>query len=184
MLTGFGRGSSGISVLFEMVDKEVNRYIRLRERGLEGVESRESSESRGFKLIRDEAVKKAVGILFRREDSGEGGGERGVGRGRGRVRGRGRGRGGVGGRGRGRSRRDDWDEEEEDDDKVFYMGDDVDGEKLVKFFGFERMNELIEVFEEMSIDILFDVEEDEYIEVFDINFKVEWIIEFFFCFIC
>lgn len=59
VLTGSGRGSPGISALSEMVDKEVNRHIRPRERGLEGVESRESSESRGPKLTRDEAV-----ILF------------------------------------------------------------------------------------------------------------------------
>lgn len=189
VLTGSGRGVPARRDLPKEGPKEENRHVRPRQavstapgtgRGREKFEPGEgSSEVRKPKMSRSEAVKNAVGILSRGdEEQGEGGLGREVGTGRGRGRGRGR-RRGPGARGRGRGRRDDLDEdnegddEDDDDDDVIFVGDDADGERLAKALGPEKVNYLTEAYEEMSSRVLPDPEEDEFIEAFDTNLKIE-----------
>lgn len=185
VLTGSGRGVPTRREPPKEGAKEENRHLRPRQapvgatpgagRGREKDELGEgSSQVRKPKLSREEAVKKAVGILSKSEE-GEGQGEREVEGGRGRGRGRGRRRErGPGGRGRGRGRRDDRDDDEDnDDDDAIFVGDDKDGEKLAKELGPAIMNELTEAFEEMSMEVLPDPEEDEQIDALDTNLKIE-----------
>ncbi|KAI8008382.1 hypothetical protein LOK49_LG07G03704 [Camellia lanceoleosa] len=129
------------------------------------------------KLSREEAVKKAVGILSRggvdvadRVEDGRTGrgsfrerGTRGGGRGRGwRGRGRGAGRGGRG-------------VQDADDDygAGLYLGDNADGEKLAKRIGPENMNKLVEGFEEMSGSVLPSPMDDAYLDALHSNFMIE-----------
>lgn len=178
VLTGTGRGKpeSKRPVIDDRVKKEENRHLRPRQqvgapadgpaRGGDRVEKRagaSGSDGAGAsvrpKINREEAVRKAVGILARGDDGREGGqSERGGGR-----------------RRRGGKSKDDSDDEGEDvdDEKALFMGDDADGEKLAKGLGPTLMAELTEAFEEMSSEVLPDPEEDEYLEAYDTNLKIE-----------
>lgn len=137
------------------------------------------------RMSSDEAVKKAVGIL--RGGGGRGAEDGGSGRGRGftgqrggRGRGRGRGgrgiqaRGGRGGRGGGTGRFHDADD---DFGTGLYLGDNADGERLAKSIGSEKMNALVEGFEEMSWTVLPSPMDDAYYDALDTNLKVCFFVE-------
>ncbi|XP_021731652.1 uncharacterized protein LOC110698516 [Chenopodium quinoa] len=169
VLSGTGRGIPDRKPVFENRVKEENRHIRPKQvgapatgaaRGGDRAEKGEKgSAGAKTKISKEEAVKKAVGILSRGDDRREAGGaERGGGH---RRRG-----------GRLKADSDDEAEDEEDEDKLV-MGDDADGEKLAKELGPSMMAELTEAFEEMAIDVLPDPEEDEYLEAYDTNLKIE-----------
>lgn len=120
-------------------------------------------------------MKKAVNILRKgggagagAEDGGRGRGFRGQRGGRG-TRGRGvsrqRGRGGRGDSGQYRG-------PDEDFGSGLYLGDNADGERLAKRVGTEKMNELVEGFEEMSWRVLPSPMDDAYYDALDTNLKV------------
>lgn len=135
------------------------------------------------RLSREEAVKKAVGILSRGGDGGgDGDGDEG-GRGRGfRGRGRGRGRGAQGwmgrGRGRGRGRMGDrrgrGGDAQDDYGAGLYLGDNADAEKLSNKIGLENMSKLDEAFEEMSGRVLPSPIEDAYLDALHTNCSIEF----------
>lgn len=172
-LTGAGRGKplQTASTVSEK-PKEENRHIRPRQQKAADSQERASSPP-PQRLSRDDAVKKAVGILSRSDD-GDGGGGRGMG---GAFRGRG-GRGAVrgrGGRGRGRGRGREYLRRDEEDDSLesgFYLGDDADGEKLAQKIGPENMNTLAEGFEEMSARVLPSPMDDAYLDALHTNMMV------------
>lgn len=163
-LSGAGRGkpSKAPSVVPEK-PKEENRHIR----------APRSQESTVPRLSREEATKKAVGILSRGGD----GVEEGVTAGRGGYRGRGsRGRGlqawrGRGGRGRGgRGRRF----EDADDDAGLYLDEEDDcADELSAKLGPEIMNQLVEGFEEMSSRVLPSPVDDAYVDALHTNLSVK-----------
>lgn len=176
VLTGSGRGKplqTGSPVSEK--PKEENRHLRARQQKTADSGERASSPP-PQRLSREDAVKKAVGILSRRDDGdvGDDGGGRGMGGG---FRGRG-GRGamrGRGGRGRGRGRGYRRGEESEDGslESGFYLGDDADGEKLAQKLGPETMNTLAEGFEEVSARVLPSPMDDAYIEALHTNMMIE-----------
>ncbi|CAL5321273.1 unnamed protein product [Camellia sinensis] len=176
VLSGAGRGKpSAKQLLPDDMPKEENRHLRSRHTAIgRGQVSIDTKSSATPKLSREEAVKKAVGILSRGgvdvadrvEDGGmgtssfRGRGTRGGGRGRGwRGRGRGAGRGGRG-------------VQDADDDYGvgLYLGDNADGEKLAKRIGPENMNKLVEGFEEMSGSVLPSPMDDAYLDALHTNF--------------
>ncbi|CAL5405002.1 unnamed protein product [Camellia sinensis] len=180
VLSGTGRGKpSAKQLLLDDMPKEENCHLRSRHhtaigRGQVSIDTKSSATP---KLSREEAVKKAVGILSRGgvdvadrvEDGGmgtgsfRGRGTRGGGRGRGwRGRGRGVGRGGRG-------------VQDSDDDygAGLYLGDNADGEKLAKRIGPENMNKLVEGFEEMSGSVLPSPMDDAYLDALHTNFMIE-----------
>lgn len=173
-LTGAGRGKplQTASPVSEK-PKEENRHLRSRQQKAADSGGRVSSPP-PQRLSREDAVKKAVGILSKSDDGdGDVGGGRGMGGG---FRGRG-GRGAVrgrGGRGRGRGRGRPRDEESGDGslESGFYLGDDADGEKLAHTLGPESMNTLAEGFEEMSARVLPSPMDDAYIEALHTNMMV------------
>ncbi|KAK9682890.1 hypothetical protein RND81_10G104500 [Saponaria officinalis] len=173
VLSGSGRGKPERKPVYDERPKEENRHLRPRRgdvsgagRGKDRFESKEiTTERKKPKLSREEAVKRAVGILSRKDDEGEGGG---------RDRGRGRGRGRWSGRRQRRDDDDDDEDEDEEDDKALFMGDDADGEKLAQKLGPAGMAELTEVFEDLSTDVLPDPVEEEYIEALDTNYQIEF----------
>ena len=81
-------------------------------------------------------------------------------------------RGGDQRRRHGRTGGSDHEDREEDVDKLLGVGDDADGERLAKLLGPEKMALLNDAFEEMSYDVLPDPHEEEKIEAFDTNLKV------------
>lgn len=98
------------------------------------------------------------------------------GRGRGGFKGRGnRGRERGRGRDRDRGRRRDGRVQDGDDDfgAGLYLGDDADGEKLAKTIGADKMNQLVEAFEEMSGRVLPSPMEDAYLEALHTNYMVK-----------
>ncbi|CAK9164356.1 unnamed protein product [Ilex paraguariensis] len=175
VLSGAGRGKPAKSSNADEKIEQENRHIRapeqrsvFRGRGRGGESIASVSSTQTPRLSREEAVKKAVGILSR------GGGEEDGGRGRGGFRGRGRrGRGGRGVRdwrgGRERRGRD----AEEDYGSGLYLGDGTNGEELAKRLGPENMNKLVEGFEEMSGRVLPSPLEDAYLDGFHTNMMIE-----------
>ncbi|XP_058184054.1 uncharacterized protein LOC131301690 isoform X1 [Rhododendron vialii] len=178
VLSGAGRGKPAKQSVPDAKAKEENRHRRpSKPGGGIGVGSTSSDGSLTKpKLSREEAVKKAVGILSKGgfvEDTMEDGG-----RGRGGFRGRGtRGRGSQGWRGRGRGRGRGRDSRVQDGDNDFgddfYLGDDADGEKLAKTLGPDKMNQLVEAFEEMSGRVLPSPMEDAYLDALHTNYMIE-----------
>ncbi|XP_021738364.1 uncharacterized protein LOC110704857 [Chenopodium quinoa] len=169
VLSGTGRGIPDRKPVFENRVKEENRHIRPKQVGAPVIgagrggdraeKSEKGSAGAKTKISREEAIKKAVGILSRGDDRREdGGAERGGGR-----------------RRRGGRSKDDSDDEVEDEDEgdKLVMGDDADGEKLAMELGPSMMAGLTEAFEEMATDVLPDPEEDEYLEAYDTNLKIE-----------
>lgn len=165
VLTGTGRGKPERKPVFEDRVKEENRHLRPRQvgapasgagRGGERVKKGDPASAGGKpKLSREEAIKKAVGILSKSDDGVEAG----------RT---------EGGRGRRRRRsKDDTDDEEDNGVDALFMGDNADGEKLAQELGPNKMAELTEAFEEMTYDVLPDPAEDEYLEALDTNLKIE-----------
>uniref|UniRef100_A0A3Q7EMQ3 Hydroxyproline-rich glycoprotein family protein n=1 Tax=Solanum lycopersicum TaxID=4081 RepID=A0A3Q7EMQ3_SOLLC len=146
VLTGAGRGKplQTASSVSEK-PKEENRHLRPRQQKVADSGERASSPP-PQRLSREDAVKKAVGILSRSDDGDVGGG-RGMGGGF-------RGRGGRGASG-------------------FYLGDDADGEKLAAKLGPESMNTLAEGFEEMSARVLPSPMDDAYLEALHTNMMIE-----------
>ncbi|XP_057971548.1 uncharacterized protein LOC131160178 [Malania oleifera] len=152
--------------------QEENRHIQARQAtrpmtGRRGVEVQERTAPSAPRMSREEAVKKAVGILSRGEEGGRGSGfgvrgRRGGARGRGMQGWRGRGRW-SGGRGR----------DLEDDSSGLFLGDNADGEKLAKRIGIENMNKLVEGFEEMSGRVLPSPVEDAYLDALHTNYMIE-----------
>lgn len=72
---------------------------------------------------------------------------------------------------------------EDDEDGRFgglYLGDNADGEKLAEKVGAEKMNMLVEGFEEMSGRVLPSPMEDAYIDALHTNCMVSIMILFFF----
>ncbi|KAL3349445.1 hypothetical protein AABB24_022531, partial [Solanum stoloniferum] len=155
VLTGAGRGKplQTASPVSEK-PKEENRHLRPRQQKVADSGDRASSPS-PQRLSREDAVKKAVGILSRSGD-GDGDSDGDVG----------------GGRGMGGGRRD---EERRDGslESGFYLGDDADGEKLAEKLGPEGMNTLAEGFEEMSARVLPSPMDDAYIEALHTNMMIE-----------
>lgn len=122
-------------------------------RGDSSSKSNTASASVKPKLSSEEAVKKAIGVLSRDKGArNERGGDRK--------------------RRQGRTGGSDDEDREEDVDKLLGVGDDADGERLAKLLGPEKMALLNEAFEEMSYDVLPDPDEEEQIEAFDTNLKV------------
>ncbi|CAN4108642.1 unnamed protein product [Withania somnifera] len=164
VLTGAGRGKplQTASPLAEKPKAENRHLLRARQQKAANSGERTSSPP-PQKLSREDAVKKAVGILSRGDDGDDGdGGDGGGGRGM---------AGGFRGRG-GRYRRD---EESEDGslETGFYLGDDADGEKLAQKLGPETMNTLAEGFEEVSARVLPSPMDDAYIEALHTNMMIE-----------
>ncbi|KAK9266678.1 hypothetical protein L1049_005514 [Liquidambar formosana] len=167
--TGFGRGKPTEQLGSEEKLKEENRHLRPRQ--AEPERGRGTPVSGAPRLSRDDAVKKAVGILSRSGD--DGGGRGSAVRGRGRS-GRGRGRGFSGGRGRG-DRMDRRGKDSEDDYGTgLYLGDNADGERLADRVGPETMNKLVEAFEEMSGRVLPSPMEDAFLDAFHTNCSIEF----------
>ncbi|KAL2906033.1 tRNA uridine 5-carboxymethylaminomethyl modification enzyme MnmG [Bienertia sinuspersici] len=180
VLSGTGRGKPERKPVSETRVAEENRHLRRRQApapapgaGREGervpkgdVESGKAGASASAsarpKLSREEATKKAVGILSKGDDGRAGGpAERGGGR-----------------RRRGAKSKDDDDSDDEADaeddlDKAAFVGDDADGEKLAKGLGPALMADLTEAFDEMSSEVFPDPVEDEYLEAYDTNLKIE-----------
>lgn len=167
VMSGTGRGIPDRKLVVENRVKEQNRHIKPKQvgapstgtgRGVDRVEKGDkgSAVSRS-KISREEATKKAVGILTKGDDGREAGGA---------------GRGGGQRRRGGRSKDDSDDEADKDDEDKLFMGDDADGERLAKELGPSRMAELTEAFEDMSTDVLPDPVEEEYLEAYDTNLKV------------
>ncbi|KAK4339553.1 hypothetical protein RND71_041015 [Anisodus tanguticus] len=177
VLSGAGRGKpmNTPSHVSEK-PKEENRHLRVRQQKAAAEPGERASSPPTQRLSREDAVKKAVGILSRSDDGGGGrgmgggGGFRGRGGGPGAVRGRGgRGRG----RGRGRGYRRDEGNEDGSLESGFYLGDDADGEKLAQKLGPESMNTLAEGFEEMSARVLPSPMDDAYVEALHTNMMIE-----------
>ncbi|KAI3825806.1 hypothetical protein L1987_07456 [Smallanthus sonchifolius] len=173
VLSGAGRGrpTSAAPHVNEKVE-EVNRHIKPRQPVNQ--EPRPTSP----KMSREEAVNKARGVLSRGEDGGGGtqGGFRGVsarggGRGqRGNWSDRGRGRGRGQGRGRRMSYQDDDDKDEDGEETEV---DKANDEKLEKYIGPEKMELLVQAFEEASSNVLPSPEEDAYVDAMHTNLLLE-----------
>ncbi|KAK6919868.1 hypothetical protein RJ641_015772 [Dillenia turbinata] len=183
VLRGAGRGQTVRPTTSDEATKEENRHLRRREKGRAGLQEEDLTRPSRGTLSREEAVKKAVGILSRgggdRMEGGGGGGGRG-GRGlRGRGRG-GRGERGVGwrergGRGRGRGRgRDAENEEEDEDEGGLFVGDEASGERVAQKLGPETMDKLVEGFEEMSSRVLPSPLDDAYLDALHTNYLIEF----------
>ncbi|KAI3707289.1 hypothetical protein L6452_25677 [Arctium lappa] len=181
-LSGAGRGKPAQSTTHVANEKveEVNRHIKPRQ----SVQPRPASP----KMSQEEAINRARGILFKEGDGGaeDGGSEtqggfRGMGarggggrgqrggfslRGRGRGMGRGRGRG----RGRGMSYRDDEDDEEDEEETA---DDKANAEKLTKYLGPEKMDLLVQAYEEASANVLPSPEEDAHVDAMHTNLLLE-----------
>ncbi|KAJ4961146.1 hypothetical protein NE237_021056 [Protea cynaroides] len=153
-------------------DTEQNRHLRSR-RGGGAVSMQDRTSPSPPRLSREEAVKKAVGIL----SQGRRDGMEEVGRGRG-LRGRGgrgrTGRGGQGWRGRGGRSSGRYRDAEEDYATGLYLGDNADGERLAKRLGPENMDKLAEAFEQMGYDVLPSPMHDAYLDAVDTNNKIEF----------
>ncbi|CAO2841502.1 unnamed protein product [Amaranthus hypochondriacus] len=135
------------------------RAIEFERRGDSSSKSNTASASVKPKLTSEEAVKKAIGVLSRDKGArNERGGDRK--------------------RRQGRTGGSDDEDREEDVDKLLGVGDDADGERLAKLLGPEKMALLNEAFEEMSYDVLPDPDEEEQIEAFDTNLKIEFETEY------
>ncbi|XP_060218071.1 uncharacterized protein LOC132645232 [Lycium barbarum] len=181
VLSGAGRGKP-VQTASPVTEKpkEENRHLRVRQQQKAAPAEPGERASSPPKLSREDAVKKAVGILSRSDDGGDaGGGGRGMGMGGFRGRGGGgrgamRGRGGRGrGRGRGRGYRRDEESGDGSLESGFYLGDDADGEKLATKLGPETMNTLAEGFEEMSARVLPSPMDDAYVEALHTNMMIE-----------
>ncbi|XVE79925.1 hypothetical protein DITRI_Ditri14bG0096300 [Diplodiscus trichospermus] len=149
--------------------EESNRHIRVTQQPLQ----QQPHQPPSAPLSKEEAVKKAMGILSRRSESEESGiagrgGRAGMGMGVGRGRGI--------GRGRGRKRREFTRTEDSDEENGggLYLGDNADGEKLAKTIGGDNMNKLVEGFEEMSSRILPSPIDDAYLEALHTNCMIEF----------
>ncbi|KAF3639820.1 Hydroxyproline-rich glycoprotein family protein, putative isoform 2 [Capsicum annuum] len=172
-LTGAGRGKPATTAAAPVSEKpkEENRHLRARQQKAADDSGERASSPPPQKLSREDAVKKAVGILSR----GDGGGGRGMGMGMGGGFGGRGGRGamrGRGGRGRGRGYR----REESEDGSLesgFYLGDDADGEKLAQKLGPENMNILAEGFEEVSARVLPSPMDEAYLDALHTNMMIE-----------
>ncbi|XP_019153718.1 PREDICTED: uncharacterized protein LOC109150252 [Ipomoea nil] len=173
VLSGAGRGKPTVTPPVSEKPKEENRHLRARK-----TPQAESSKLPSPRLSREEAVKKAVGILSRGDDDG--------GRGRGAMAPRGgrgfsgggregRGRGGGGGRGRGRMGRGEGIQQDSGDEygDVFEVGDDAAAEKLAQEVGPEIANQLAEGIEEMGPRVFPSLIEDAYLDALDTNLKIE-----------
>ncbi|KAK3040989.1 hypothetical protein RJ639_029099 [Escallonia herrerae] len=164
-LSGAGRGkpvepSSGVTV--EKV-KEQNRHIRPRRKDSNA--SAESDESKS-------GYKKKVAMLRQGDDGGlDNRGGRG-GRGRG-FKERGRGRGFRGGRGRRNVGGRDAEGSDDDNEDDLVLGDDADGERLANKLGPEKMNQLVEAFDEMSSRVLPSPMDDAFIDAMHTNYMIE-----------
>ncbi|KAJ9559101.1 hypothetical protein OSB04_013715 [Centaurea solstitialis] len=199
-LSGAGRGKPTQSATFVDGEKveEVNRHVKPRPpvQGRPPMQGRppvQPPRPASPKMSQEEAINKARGILFKEGDGGGvesgggepqggfrgmggrdgGGGGRGqrggfVGRGRGRGMGGGRGRGR--GRGRGMSYRDDDDGEEEEEETA---EDKANAEKLARFLGPEKMDLLVQAFEEASGTVLPSPEEDAHVDAMHTNLLLE-----------
>lgn len=173
VLSGAGRGKPAKQSVPDAKPKEENRHLRPSKPGSGGIGGDGSLTARP-KLSREEAVKKAVGILSRGGEKMEDGGGRGR---RGGLRG-GRGdgrRGSQWGRGRVRDkRRDSWVQDGDDESGAgLYLGDDADGERLAKTLGPDKMNQLVEAFEEMSGRVLPSPMDDAYLDALNTNYMVK-----------
>ncbi|XP_019150753.1 PREDICTED: zinc finger CCCH domain-containing protein 4-like isoform X2 [Ipomoea nil] len=171
VLSGAGRGKPTVTPPVSEKPKEENRHLRARK-----TPQAESSKPPSSRLSREEAVKKAVGILSRGDDDG--------GRGRGAMapqggrgfsaRGRG-GRRGRGGGGRGRMGRGEGIQQDSGDEygDVFEVGDDAAAEELAQKVGPEIANQLAEGIEEMGPRVFPSLIEDAYLDALDTNLKIE-----------
>lgn len=163
-LSGAGRGkpSKPPSVVPDK-PKEENRHRR----------ARRTQQNTVPRLSREEARKKAVGILSRGGDGVEEGvrawrgGYRGRGsRGRGLQASRGRGERGSGGRGR--------TFEDADDEADFDLDEENDlADQLSAKLGPDIMNQLVEGFEEMSSRVLPSPVDDAYVDALHTNISIE-----------
>ncbi|XP_010274926.1 PREDICTED: uncharacterized protein LOC104610136 [Nelumbo nucifera] len=172
-LPGAGRGKPPKPSLgpSETSVSEENRHLRPRREGVAvGLQDRTSPSPP--RLSREDAVKKAVGILRRGGDGMEEGG-----RGRG-TRGRGgRGRGGrgvQGWRGRGGRSGGRFRDLEDNYGTGLYLGDNADGERLANRLGTENMDKLVEAFEEMSYSVLPSPMDDAYLDAVHTNNLIEY----------
>lgn len=161
---------------------EENRHARPVRRVIDGQQARPSPApaSATPRLVGEDAVKKAMEILSKRAEEtgfaggpgGRGGTGRDRGRGRGAMQGRGRGRGRGWGRGRGRG-----DAEKisaVDDTGDLFLGDDADGERLVKRIGEEKWNQICDAINTVSGDIVPDPAEDIYEDALHTNMLLEF----------
>ncbi|KAL2927513.1 Rho guanine nucleotide exchange factor 11 [Bienertia sinuspersici] len=178
VMPGTGRGKPEKKPVSETAVTEENRHLRRRQalapapragKGGERVHKGDVESGKAGagasarpKLSREEATKKAVGILSKGDDRREGGpGERGGGRRR------------SGAKSKDDDDSDDEADAEDDLDKAAFVGDDADGEKLAKGLGPALMADLSEAFDEMSSEVFPDPVEDEYLEAYDTNLKIE-----------
>ncbi|KDO45643.1 hypothetical protein CISIN_1g009722mg [Citrus sinensis] len=185
-LPGAGRGKTAVTQQQQQQQQhqrqqpgpppqEENRHIRARLQPQPRPEKAPAAETGSAqpKLSKEDAVKMAMKILSRGEE-GEGEGISAGGPGRGRGMGRGRGRGRGRGQGRGRMRRQEMEDDEDGRFGGLYLGDNADGEKLAEKVGAEKMNMLVEGFEEMSGRVLPSPMEDAYIDALHTNCMIEF----------
>ncbi|XP_031125717.1 uncharacterized protein LOC116028063 [Ipomoea triloba] len=175
VLSGAGRGKPTVTPPVSEKPKEENRHLRARK-----TPQAESSKPPSPRLSREEAVKKAVGVLSRGDDDGGSGrgamaprGGRGFSaRGRGGRRG---GRGGGGRGGRGRMGRGEGIQQDTGDayGDVFEVGDDAAAEKLAQKVGPEIADQLAQGIEEMGPRVFPSLIEDAYLDALDTNLKIE-----------
>lgn len=187
ILSGAGRGKPPRPPsLLPDKPKEENRHIRARQeppRAAREDNSINIAAAPAPRLSRDEAVKKAVGILSRgrgddeRDDGARGGRGGGGFRGRGGREGRGlqawRGRGGGVGRGGQGDRGARFEDADDDSATGLDLGDDADGEKLSERLGPDVVDQLAESFEEMSSRVLPSHEDDAYLDALHTNLLIE-----------
>ncbi|XP_043723920.1 COPII coat assembly protein sec16-like [Telopea speciosissima] len=155
----------------ESTGTEENRHLQSRRGGAVSMQDKTSPSQP--RLSREDAVKKAVGILSRgrgdgMEDGGRGRGLRGR-SGRGRA-----GRGVQGWRGRGGRSAGRFRDADEDYATGLYLGDNADGERLAKRLGPENMDKLAELFEHMSYDVLPSPVDDAYLDAVHTNNMIEF----------
>nr|GMC47135.1 la-related protein 1 [Ipomoea batatas] len=149
VLSGAGRGKPTVTPPVSEKPKEENRHLRVRK-----TPQAESSKPPSPRLSREEAVKKAVGVLSRGDDDG--------GSGRGAMAPR-------GGRGREGIQQDSGDEYGD----VFEVGDDAAAEKLAQKVGPEIADQLAQGIEEMGPRVFPSLIEDAYLDALDTNLKIE-----------
>lgn len=178
VLSGAGRGQPTQSPTFVANEKveEVNRHIRPKQQPPPQQQQRVQAGPAPPKMSQEDAINKAKSILSRGRDSAEevgSGSQMGTRGGFGGRGARGGARGGRGmgrGRGRGMSYRD---EDDDEDDEQDTEADKANADKLAKYLGPEKMDILVQAFEEAGANVLPSKEEEDHVDAMHTNLLLE-----------
>ncbi|GKC27052.1 hypothetical protein Tco_1034346 [Tanacetum coccineum] len=180
VLSGAGRGKPTQSPTFVDNEKveEVNRHIRPKQQPRQQQQQRVQAGPAPPKMSQEDAINKARGILSRGRDSAEdvgGGSQMGTRGGFGGRGVRGGARGGRGGRGRGRGGRGTSyrDEDDDEDDEADTEADKANADKLARYLGPEKMDILVQAFEEAGANVLPSKEEEDHVDAMHTNLLLE-----------